>query len=40
MVEVPAIALVADELVEIVDFVCIGTADLSQYALAACRATS
>jgi phosphoenolpyruvate-protein phosphotransferase (PTS system enzyme I) len=37
MVEVPALALVAEDLVEIVDFVCLGTNDLSQYSLAADR---
>jgi phosphoenolpyruvate-protein phosphotransferase (PTS system enzyme I) len=37
MVEVPGLALCAEELVEVVDFLSIGSNDLSQYALAACR---
>lgn len=40
MVEVPAIALVAEELTEVVDFLSIGSNDLSQYLFAADRQSS
>lgn len=38
MAEIPSVALVADHVVKIADFVSIGTNDLTQYALAADRA--